>query len=199
MQHNTHLYDSASLIDEHEVELDVTYRQERYLVRDKGAVFRLNRFRKRVRPLDKQWTFGRQNPSTGYMLLAGVPVHRIVCSAFHGSPPTDQHVVDHIDTNRANNRPENLRWVSRFENVLLNPISARRIELVYRSIEAFFENPQRVQGSTDFPDVSWMRTVPEDELFYHKSAGTFFTLQGALKEFCKIAGEDFEDSIDEYC
>ncbi len=78
-----------------------------------------NQARKRARPLDKQWTFGRQNPSAGYMHLAGVPVHRIVCTAFHNSPPTDQHVVDHIDTNRANNRAENLRWVSRLENVLL--------------------------------------------------------------------------------
>ena len=163
MQHNTQHSNHASLIDEYEVELDVTYRQERYRVRDNGAVFRLNQFRKRARPLDKQWTFGRQTPSTGYMLLAGVRVHRIVCSAFHGNPPTDQHVVDHIDTNRANNRPENLRWVTRLENVLLNPISARRIELLYGSIEAFFENPQRVQGATDFPDVSWMRTVTKED------------------------------------
>lgn len=316
------------LLDLFETERDVTYRDERYRVRDNGAVFRLNQYRKRARPLDKRWTFGRQTPSTGYMHLAGVPVHRIVCSAFHGAPPTNQHVVDHIDTNRANNRPENLRWITRLENVLLNPISARRIELVYGSLDAFFDDPQGAVGATDFPDVSWMRTVsrdeakqakerlqrwaesgtvpksgalgewlygeapryapppePEeyesltasavqvrwkvpsefplcppqatsdalqeyadalqfgqvfvrndvyhglvvqhaltdeglivlthspagvkdwavahistkDELFYHKSEGTFFTLQGALKQFCELSGDTYGESIDDYC
>ena len=317
-----------ALVDQFDTEFAVTYRGERYKVRDNGAVFRLNKHRKRARPLDNQWSFGRQAPSTGYLFVSGVPVHRIVCSAFHGDPPSDQHVVDHIDTNRANNRPENLRWVTRLENVLLNPISARRIEFVYGSIEAFFENPKAIQTLTDFPDISWMRTVSKEEaqhakaslmewagsgkvpkggalgewlygtcnsnilepiseesesltpsavqvrwkvpsefpacpsrvaedalekyasslefgsvfvrndiyhglvvqhsltdnglvvlsrcpsgmndwaiahistkdnLFYHKSEGTFSTLQGALKEFCKLSGEDFDDSIDEYC
>ncbi|WP_433988793.1 hypothetical protein SuNHUV7_25280 (plasmid) [Pseudoseohaeicola sp. NH-UV-7] len=316
------------LIDQFDTELEVTYREERYRVRDNGAVFRLNRYRKRARPLDKQWTFGRQAPSTGYLFVSGIQIHRIVCSAFHGAPPSDQHVVDHIDTNRANNRPENLRWVTRLENVLLNPISARRIEFVYGSIEAFFENPKAVQTHTDFPDVSWMRVVSKeeaqtakasliewaqsgkapkggalgewlygesdapalepareefesltpsvvqvrwkvpsefpacpprvtedaleryasslefgnvfvqndiyhglvvqhslsdnglvvlshsasgvkdwaiahistkDDLFYHKSEGTFFTLQGALKAFCQLSGEEFDESIDDYC
>jgi hypothetical protein len=90
-------------------------------------------------------------------------MHRIVSVAFHGEPPTDQHVVDHIDTNRANNRPENLRWVTRLENVLLNEISARRIELVYGSIEAFFADPRSVRNDSSFPDVSWMRTLSKEE------------------------------------
>lgn len=161
MTNNPHNH--LHLINEFEEEREITYRKERYRVRDNGAVFRLNRYRRRARPLDKQWTFGRQTPSTGYMLLAGVRVHQIVCRAFQGDPPTDQHVVDHIDTNRANNRPENLRWVTRLENVLLNPISARRIELAYGSIDAFFDNPAKVQTSTDFPDISWMRTLTKEE------------------------------------
>jgi len=144
-------------------EVAVEYRGERYRARDNGAVFRLNQHRKRDRPLDKAWTFGRQSPSNGYMFLAGEAVHRIVCTAFHGEPSSDRHVVDHIDTNRANNRPENLRWVSRLENVLLNPISARRIELVYGSLEAFFEDPSRATSAVDYPDISWMRTVSADE------------------------------------
>lgn len=144
-------------------ERETEYGGERYLVRDNGAVCRLNQFRKRARPLDKKWTFGRQIRSSGYMHIAGIRVHRIVCSAFHGEPPTDSHVVDHIDTNRANNRPENLRWVTRLENVLLNPISARRIELVYGSLDAFFANPQSVQGNTNFPNIAWMKTVSKED------------------------------------
>jgi len=33
-------------------------------------------------------------------------------TAFHGAPPTNDHFVDHIDTNKQNNRPANLRWVT---------------------------------------------------------------------------------------
>lgn len=36
------------------------YRGERNLVRNNGAVYRLNPFRKKARPLDKKWSFGRQ-------------------------------------------------------------------------------------------------------------------------------------------
>ncbi|WP_222869379.1 hypothetical protein ROLI_012190 [Roseobacter fucihabitans] len=131
------------LLEIYETEVEVEYRGERYRVRDNGGAYRLNEFRKRARPLDKTWTFGRQNFTTGYHLLAGVPIHRIVCSAFNGPPPSDKHVVDHIDTNRANNRPEKLRWLTRLENALLNEITARRIELAYGSIEAFLEDPSR--------------------------------------------------------
>ena len=105
------------LIDIWEREVEVEYRGERYRVRDNGSAHRLPQKRQKTRPLDDQWTFGRQGLSTGYMYLSGVPVHRIVCWAFHGEPPTDRHVVDHIDTNRANNRPENLRWVTRLGRV----------------------------------------------------------------------------------
>lgn len=163
MQPHMRQVSNADLLHVFDREVEVEYREERYRVRDNGSVLRLNRYRKRSRPLDKVWTFGRQTPSSGYMLMAGEPVHRIVCTAFHGEPPTTKHVVDHCDTNRANNRPENLRWVSRLENVLLNPISARRIELVYGSLEAFFEDPSHPTSTAEYPDISWMRTVSADE------------------------------------
>lgn len=60
----------------------------------------------------------------GYMLVAlslnGVgktrKVHRLVCAAFHGPAPDGQSHVDHINYDRADNRADNLRWVSRAEN-----------------------------------------------------------------------------------
>ena len=103
---------SEQLISIFDQEREVEYGNERYLVRDNGAVYRRNQPRRKARPLDNIWTFGRQTSVTGYMLIAGVPVHRIVCSAFHGPSPSKTHVVDHVDTNRANNRAENLRWLS---------------------------------------------------------------------------------------
>lgn len=43
-------------------------------------------------------------------------IHRIVCEAFHGPCPPDKDTVDHIDRDRTNNTPENLKWASRSEN-----------------------------------------------------------------------------------
>jgi hypothetical protein len=38
-----------------------------------------------------------------------------------------------------------------------------------------------------------------DGRFLHRSEFTFYTLQGALKHFCALAGEQFDESIDDYC
>ncbi len=39
-------------------------------------------------------------------------IHRLVAFAFLGEPPTDKHVVHHINHNKADNRLENLEWVT---------------------------------------------------------------------------------------
>ena len=38
-----------------------------------------------------------------------------------------------------------------------------------------------------------------DGRFLHRSEFTFYSLQGALKHFCELAGEQFQESIDDYC
>ena len=42
-------------------------------------------------------------------------IHRLVCLAFYGPPPSGNH-VDHINHERADNRLSNLRWVTPEEN-----------------------------------------------------------------------------------
>lgn len=142
---------------------DCIYKNERYSVRNNGTVLRYPHEGKRLRPTDNQWTFGKPNTKTGYMEIASVRVHRIVAFAFHGEPPTKEHVVDHIDTNKKNNRPENLRWITRLENVLLNPITAKRIAYVCGSVEAFLADPVKYRDQFSEPHEQWMQTVNKEE------------------------------------
>ena len=139
------------------------YKNERYSVRDNGAVLRYPHDGKRPRPTDNNWTFGKLNSKTGYLEIASVRIHRIVATAFHSAPPTKEHVVDHIDTNKQNNRPDNLRWVTRLENILLNPITARRIEIICGSIEAFLADPSKFRDRFPDPDYEWMCAVSAEE------------------------------------
>jgi hypothetical protein len=145
------------------VEKNCFYKDEHYSVRDNGTIYRHSREGKKIRSLDCQWTLGKFNLKTGYMEISGERVHRIVAIAFHGLPPTKEHVVDHIDTNKRNNRPENLRWVTRLENVLLNPITAKKIAYICGSVEEFLINPQNFREKFTEPNYSWMREVSEEE------------------------------------
>lgn len=43
-------------------------------------------------------------------------VHRLVCEAFHGSPPSSTHQAIHWDDDKLNNEPGNLRWGTAKEN-----------------------------------------------------------------------------------
>ena len=144
-------------------EITCTYRGETYIVRDNGAILRCRRDHARLRPLDEQWTFGRADKKVGYMFVSSTRVHHVVATAFHGPQPSKDHIVDHIDTNRRNNRPENLRWVTRLENILNNPITSRRIEIEYGSIGNFLVNPDRPISGKLNPNFEWMRSVTKKE------------------------------------
>ncbi len=96
------------------------------------------------------------------MFIASVRIHQIVATAFHGVQPTKEYVVDHIDTNRQKYRPENLTWLTRLENTLLNPITVNRKESICNcTIEEFVTNPQKYRHllSNAPTDIQWMRTV----------------------------------------
>lgn len=151
------------MINDFEKEIECTYKGETYSVRDNGAVLRHPRIGSKPRPTDNIWTFGKYNVKTGYAEIAGERVHRIVATAFHGSAPSPQYVVDHIDTNRRNNRPENLRWITKLENILLNPITAKKIIFLCGSIEEFLSDPSKLRQNGIDRDFEWMRAVSKEE------------------------------------
>lgn len=152
-------------IDNYSQIRECDYKGEHYSVRDNGAVMRHPKNPQKTRPLDNQWTFGNKDAQTGYMKTGSHRVHIIVATAFYGAHDSTKDVVDHIDTNRCNNRPENLRWLTRLENALNNPATRKRITyLCGGDIQKFIDNPailRDVSGTNT--DIMWMRTVTAEE------------------------------------
>ena len=149
-------------VNHFEREAKCTYGGEQYSVRDNGAVYR-HPNGKRKRATDSHWTFGKKNSANPYLHIAGVRIHRIVATAFHGEPPDSNYVVDHIDSNCRNNRPANLRWLTRLENSLENPATRKKIEYLCGSIEAFLRNPSMLNELRGEPNFKWMRAVTPEE------------------------------------
>lgn len=142
-------------------EVNVVLKNEQYLVRDNGAICRVRRSQGRKRQLDGVWTFGRQCKTNGYRRISGVIVHKIIATAFYGDQPSPSHVVDHIDTNRRNNRVENLRWVTRLENITSNSKTLRRIKQKWGSVESMLSDPDRELKAEPLSRRNWMPQFEE--------------------------------------
>ena len=154
------------MINDHNEVRECVYKDEHYSVRDNGAIMRHLREGKKARRDDGIWTFGLKNPQNGYMMLGQHRVHIIVATAFLGARDSKVYVVDHIDTNRCNNRVENLRWFTRLENALNNEITRNKIIYICGSIEAFIVNPSILRERlrlVNEPSLEWMRTVTKEE------------------------------------
>lgn len=151
-------------INDYKEERFCIYKNEYYHVRDNGAVMRLTPEGKKPRSLDSVWTFGKKSSTNGYMTIGNHRVHIIVATAFYGPNDSKVYVVDHIDTNRCNNRVENLRWLTKLENILLNEITRKKIERICGSIESFLENPSQLKGyESQDRNFEWMRAVSKEE------------------------------------
>lgn len=154
------------MINEYIEERECNYKGELYSVRDNGSIMRHLRVGKKARKDDDIWTFGVKNEKTGYMLLGQHRVHIIVATAFHGTHDSTKFIVDHKDTNRANNRADNLHWLTKLENVLNNEITRNKIIYLCGSLDAFIENPNILReklSQVNEPSLEWMRTVTKEE------------------------------------
>ena len=152
-------------IDNYSEVRECDYKGEHYSVRDNGAIMRHPRDGKSIRKGDNLWSFGSKDDKSGYMIFCGARVHIVVATAFLGANDSTKLVVDHIDTNRCNNRPENLRWLTRLENALNNPVTRKRIAyLCGGDIQKFIDNPSCLRDLTGTnQDIMWMRTVTKEE------------------------------------
>lgn len=69
--------------------------------------------------------------TVGYYKICGALLHRIVAELFIPNPENKPY-IDHIDTNKHNNRIDNLRWVTQSENNH-NTITWNRKTEIYKS------------------------------------------------------------------
>ena len=155
---------SIDILNDFKEVRECDFKNEHYSVRDNGAVYRHARLGKKVRKYDNLWTFGKPNSVNGYMYISDVRIHQIVATAYYGERDTKVYVVDHKDSNRRNNRVENLHWLTHLENVLKNPSTLKKITMCCGSIEAFLSNPSLIRRfANQNPDYSWMRSVTKEE------------------------------------
>lgn len=151
------------LLDTYTEERECDYKGRHYRVRDNGSVLRLPTDPEKPRKGDNEWTFGTHHKGSQYFFIGSHQVHRIVATAFHGGPEAETDVVDHIDNNGENNRPENLRWTTRLGNAL-NPATRKKLELMTgMTIKEILKDISVLKKYNLEKDYKWMGAVSKEE------------------------------------
>lgn len=149
-------------IDDYKEERTCEFKGRKYSARDNGAVLRHAKEKGRSSRFDNIWTFGKKDHN-GYLAIAGVRVHLIIAEAFLPKKE-DGMVVDHIDTNRCNNRISNLRICTRLENILNNPITVGKIEhALGMPIEKVLKDISVLHNLNIPSNYTWMRRMNQTE------------------------------------
>ena len=150
-------------LDTYSEERECNYRERHYRVRDNGSVLRFPKDHAKPRKGDNEWTFGTFNKNNGYLFIGTHQIHRIVATAFHGNPESETDIVDHIDTDRQNNRPENLRWTTKLQNAL-NPATRKKLELMTgMPIEEILKDMSILKEYNLPREFQWMGAVSKEE------------------------------------
>lgn len=97
-------------------------------------------------------------------------VHRLVCTAFNGLPPSSAHAVNHLNGNKQDNRDHNLEWVTQKENVL----HAFRLKL-----RSGFLGEQNGGARLDNEDVTQIRLLAATRNLTQRRLGMLYNVHPA--------------------
>jgi hypothetical protein len=143
----------------------VISRAPEYSINRHGVIVRtVAKARTRAGKVIKHWKMG-EYPGVALRhdgRYVKTKVHRLVCEAFHGPPPTPAHHAAHNDGNPANCHADNLRWATPTENnrdkfrhgsnrITANKLTAEQVGVI-RQIDPALESHRSVArryGVTD--------------------------------------------------
>lgn len=150
-------------IDNFKKEVICIYKGEKYSVRDNGAILRHPKNPDKPRPNDNVWTFGKREDRTGYLIFSRNNVHRIVATAFLGDSPSEDCVIEHVDRDRINNSPTNLRWITMVQYILEKQITRKKLIARCGSVEEFLKNPSLLKNDESDSNFYWMADLKPEQ------------------------------------
>lgn len=109
-------------------------------------------------------------------------IHVLICEAFHGPRP-DGLIASHLDDNKINNVPENLKWETASENQLRKFENGHGDDGISNS-RSFFKNPE---------DLILIKNLRSTGLSFRRIAEKFGCSETCIKQICY--GKNYKRSV----